>query len=541
MNPVIPVSADSDAVPLQSAAATPLSLAQKLFLPLGVVLFDWLFWREGGGVNMLVFTVFILAVQFVLLPRHAAVRRSGYFWLMVGGSLFGAAMMAVYGSGAAALACMASVLMLLGYVNQPHLKLVLYALLTAANSLAQAWLRVVASVRAPRNTGAGVRRSWFYGRLFLVPLGILGAFHLLFAVANPRYEALSSQVLAQLGEWLVRLLPDISIGHLLFIALGFLVTAGVVVAVPVYYFADHESRFGEFIRRQRDRVASFGVRRPDFRFRDARMLDLRKEFLAAAAVFGLVNMLLLAVNAIDINWLWFGFEPTPGFDLAQFVHEGTYVLIFSILLAMGIVLWFFRRNLNFYQPGLPWLRWGATVWVAQNAVLATSVGLRNYYYILNSGIAYKRIGVCFFLLLVFFGLATVLLKIWQRRSAYSLVRLNSLAAYAVLLLLAAGNWEVWIAEYNLQARFRSVDIGFLLAMPGRTLPTLVAHRSRLDAAAHLTTEDEYGNATTITAAAAQQQLNIAVAGWRTHHEAQTGWQGFTYADWQAYQQLGGHE
>ncbi|GAB2848784.1 DUF4153 domain-containing protein [Hymenobacter ruber] len=540
MNPVFPLSEDSDAVPLQSAPATSISTIQKVLLPLGVVLFDWLFWREGGGVNMVVFTVFIVVAQLLMLPRHAAVRRSGYFWLMVGGSLFGAAMMAVYGSGAAALACMASVLLLLGYVNQPHLKLVLYALLTAANSLAQAWLRVLQSIRAPRNTGAGVRRSWFYGRLFLVPLGILGAFHLLFAVANPRYEALSGQVLAHLGEWLGLLLPDISIGHLLFIALGFVATAGVVVAVPVYYFADHESRFGEFVRRQRDRVASFGVRRPDFSFRSTRMLDLRKEFLAAAAVFGLVNVLLLAVNAIDINWLWFGFEPAPGFDLAQFVHEGTYVLIFSILLAMGIVLWFFRRNLNFYQPGLPWLRWGATVWVVQNAILAVSVGLRNYYYILNSGIAYKRIGVCFFLLLVFFGLATVLLKIWQRRSAYSLIRLNSLAVYAVLLLLAAGNWEVWIAEYNFQPRFRSIDVGFLLAMPGRTLPTLVAHRSRLDAA-HLTTEDEYGNATTIPAAAAQQQLNVAVANWRAHHKAQTGWQGFTYADWQAYQQLGGHE
>ena len=258
---------------------------------------------------MLVFTLFIVIVQFVLLPHHAAVRRSGSFWLMMGGSLSGAAMMAVYGSGAAALACMASVLMLLGYVNQPHLKLVLYALLTAVNSLAQAWLRVISSVRAPRNTGASVRRSWFYGRLFLVPLGILGTFHLLFAVANPRYEALSSQVLAQLGEWLARRLPDITFGHLLFIALGFLVTAGVVVAVPVHYFADHKSRFGEFIWRQRDRVASFGVRRPNFGFRHTRMLDLRKEFLAAAAVFGLVNVLLLVVNAIDIHWLCFGLSP----------------------------------------------------------------------------------------------------------------------------------------------------------------------------------------------------------------------------------------
>ncbi|WP_046244590.1 DUF4153 domain-containing protein [Hymenobacter terrenus] len=528
-----PLAHDSSAKP----AITPLTAAQKLFLPLGVVLFDWLFWQKNSGVNLLVFTIFVVTVQLVQLLRHAAVRRSGYFWLMVGGSLFSGLMMAVYGSGAAALACMVSVLMLLGYVNQPHLKLVLYALLTAANNLAQAWLRVLRGLRAPHNTSAGVRWSWFYGRLFLVPLGILGTFHWLFALANPRYESLSSRVLALLGDWLARLLPDISFAHFLFFSLGFLVTAGVVVTVPVYYFADHESRFGEFIRRQRDQVASFSVRRPDFRWKTSRALDLRKEFIVAVAVFSLVNLLLLVLNAIDIHWLWFGFVPAPGFDLTQFVHEGTYVLIFSILLAMGIVLWFFRRNLNFYSSGLPWLRWGATVWVAQNAVLATSVGLRNYYYILHSGLAYKRIGVCFFLLLTFFGLVTVLLKIWQRRSAYSLIRLNSLATYVVMLLLAAGNWEVWIAEYNLQPRFRNIDIGFLLQMPGRTLPTLLARRAVLDQAPHLTAEDESGTTVPISAADAQVQLNIAAATWTAYYAAHTDWQSRTWADWRAYGRL----
>ncbi|WP_310394019.1 DUF4173 domain-containing protein [Hymenobacter sp.] len=517
-------------------ALAPLTALQKLLLLLGVVLFDWLFWRENAGVNTLVFTIFVVGAQLCMLPRHAAVRRSGYFWLAVAGSLFGGAMMAVYGSGAAALACAASVLMLLGYVNQPHLKLVLYAGLTAAHSVAHAGVRVLRGVRAPRPAGAGVRRGWFYGRLFLAPLGVLGAFHLLFAVANPRYEALSSRALAVLGNWLAQLLPDVSLGHLLFFMLGFVVTAGVVVAVPVHLFADHESRFGEFVRRQRDRVASFGVRRPDFRWKSVRALDLRKEFIAAAAVFGLVNLLLLVVNAIDVHWLWFGFEPAPGFDLAQFVHEGTYVLILSILLAMGIVLWFFRRNLNFYAPGLPWLRGGATVWVLQNAVLAVSVGLRNYYYILHSGLAYKRIGVCFFLLLTFFGLVTVLLKIWQRRSAYGLVRLNSLAVYAVLLLLAAGNWEVWIARYNLQPRFRRIDIGFLLAMPARVLPTLVAQRALL-ARVPLTGEDEYGTVVTVSAAKAQARLDAAVATWKSRYAAQADWQGRTYADWHAYRTL----
>ena len=536
-----PASQWSIPTPATAATRPPLTAIQRLLLPLGVVLFDWLFWRERGGVNILVFNAFVVVAQLVQLPRHAAARRSGYFWLMVCGSLLSGVLMAIYGSAVAALASAVSVVLLLGYANQPTLKLLLYAGLTGLGSAAEAWLRVLRGVRPPSNAGVGVQRGWFYGRLLLVPLGILAAFHLLFVVANPVYARLSSRVLDVLGEWLLRLLPDISLGHLLFLVLGFAVTAAVVVAVPVYFFADQESRFGEFVRRQRDRVASLAVRRPDFRLKTTKALDLRKEYLVAVAVFGLVNALLLVVNAIDVRWLWFGFRPAPGFDLAQFVHEGTYVLIFSILLAMGIVLWYFRRNLNFYAPGLRALRWGATVWVLQNAVLAVSVGLRNYYYILNSGVAYKRIGVCFFLLLVFFGLATVLLKIWQQRSAYSLVRLNSLAVYAVLLLLAAGNWEVWMAEYNLQSRFRSVDVGFLLDMPNRMLPALLARRTVLNHTTQLTVNAEYGIPTVIDAPEAQRRLDLAVVAARAHYAEYDHWQGFTWADYRAAQQLSGHE
>ncbi|AMJ66858.1 DUF4153 domain-containing protein [Hymenobacter sp. PAMC 26628] len=517
-------------------AAVPLSAAQKLLLPLGLLLFNWLFWAEKTGLNVLVYSLFVVGAQVGLRPRHAPARRAGLFWLAAAGSLFSGVMAAVYGSGVAVLASAASLLLLLGYANQPHLRLLAYALLTAAGGTLRAALAVPRAWQGRLLSGAGARRSWYYGRLLLGPLAVLAVFHGLFAVANPRYADLSGRALAAVGAWLARLWPDLTLGHLLFLGLGYVLTAGALVAVPVYYFADHESRLGEFVRRQRDRVASLGVRRPDFRARAFGALGLRKEWLMAVAVLGLVNALLLAVNIIDINWLWFGFVPAPGFDLAQFVHEGTYVLIFSILLAMALVLWFFRRNLNFYGPGLPWLRAGATAWVLQNAVLAVSVGLRNYYYIEHRGLAYKRLGVCFFLVLTLFGLGTMLLKIWQRRSVYFLVRRNALAAYAVLLVLAAGNWEVWMARYNLQLRFQTVDVGFLLDLPGRALPELLADRARLNSIPQLTSES-YSGAVVVSAADAQRRLDATVAAWRQRQRTYAGWQGWNYADWQAAQAL----
>ncbi|SES94086.1 DUF4153 domain-containing protein [Hymenobacter actinosclerus] len=532
------VPAAAPAAPAATAARRrplPLTALQKLLLPLGAVLFDVLFYQQAVGLNLALYTLFVVAATLVGLPRHAAVWRSGYFRLLLAGTLLSAGAVVWYGSGAAWLACVASLVMLLGFVNQPHLRLLAFALLTALGGAARALPGLLPYLRLPSNGAGKWSRTRFYGRLLLAPLAVLVVFHFLFVLANPRYAALAGQVFEHLGDWLLALLPAISLPHLLFFLVGFALTAGALVVVPLHYFQDRESRLGEFVRRQRDRVASLGVRRPDFRALDRKALDLRKEYLAALAVFGLVNALLLIVNIIDIRWIWFGFVLTPGFDLTQFVHEGTYVLIFSILVAMGIVLWFFRRNLNFYQPGLAALRWGATVWVVQNAVLAVSVGLRNYYYIQYTGLAYKRIGVYGFLLLTFFGLVTVLLKIWQRRSAFGLVRLNSLAAYGLLLLLALGNWEIWIARYNLNARFSTLDLGFLLEMPARVLPEVAARQQVLDGMRRIIISPPGSyQEETATPAEARTLIQQRLAAWRRAYPRQRTWQSWTRAESAAF-------
>ncbi|UOQ52973.1 DUF4153 domain-containing protein [Hymenobacter cellulosivorans] len=517
----------------------PLTALQKLLLPVGAILFDVLFWQERMALNMLLYTVFVVGGVLASLPRHAAVWRSGYFWLTLGGTVLSALMVAVYGSGAAQLSAVASLAVWLGYVNQGHLKLVGYALLTGLGNLLPAVQRLAQMVRLPHNLDGRLNRTRYYGRLLVVPLAALLVFHVLFAIANPKYNDLAGRILDAIGEVLDQLFAWPSVLHLLFFGLGLVLTAGAIFIIPVHYFADQESRFGEFVRRSRDQVASFAVRRPDFRTKSFGVLDLRREYLMALSLIGLVNVLLLVVNVIDIRWIWFGFVPAKGFDLTQFVHEGTYVLILSILVAMGIVLWFFRRNLNFYQPGLPLLRRAATVWVLQNAVLAISVGLRNYYYIQYTGLAYKRIGVYGFLLLTFFGLATVLLKIWQRRSAYALFRLNALAAYAVMVLLACGNWEIWIARYNLQARFAEIDYGFLLDMPDRVLPELAAHKALLTGR-RLVQENNYSTWVPLPAAEAQQQLERRILEFQSR-QSMRHWPSYTWADYRAYQELSRRE
>ena len=101
---------------------------------------------------------------------------------------------------------------------------------------------------------------------------------------------------------------------------------------------------------------------------------------------------MLTVNIIDIDWVWLNFEYEGEINLTQFVHEGTYLLILSILISMGIILYFFRKNLNFY-PGKQKLQIITYIWIAQNAVLAVSVAARNKHYTHHSGHANTRIAV----------------------------------------------------------------------------------------------------------------------------------------------------
>jgi hypothetical protein len=210
------------------------------------------------------------------------------------------------------------------------------------------------------------------------------------------------------------------------------------------------------------------------------IMALRNENTVGIISLVMLNVLLLFINAIDITYVWFGFSYTPNLNLTQYVHEGTGLLIFSIVLAMFVLLFFFRGNLNFYKKN-KWLRYGAYGWIAQNAILVISVLLRDYYYIAHMGLAYKRIGVLVFLLMVLMGLITVFIKIHQRKTAYYLWRVNGW--FAVILLVAAScvHWDETIARYNLAHKNTiPVDVKFLLTLSDKTLPLLEKNQDVLD-------------------------------------------------------------
>ena len=186
------------------------------------------------------------------------------------------------------------------------------------------------------------------------------------------------------------------------------------------------------------------------------------------------------VNLTDLKYIWLGYEEASPAQLSQYVHSGTYLLILSLVLAMGLLLWFFRANLNFFPDNLR-LKQLAYAWIIQNAVLTLSVGMRNYYYIAHYGLAYKRLGVILFLLFVMAGLCSLYVKVKHQKSLAYLLLINGWIVYYGFLAASAVNWDIAITKYNLNANLKGgLDIEFLIGdVSTKNLYLLEKHREKI--------------------------------------------------------------
>jgi hypothetical protein len=193
-----------------------------------------------------------------------------------------------------------------------------------------------------------------------------------------------------------------------------------------------------------------------------------------------LNGLLLLLNVLDVQHVWLEFTYT-GQYLKDFVHQGTWMLIISIVLGAALVLYFFRGDLNFIRNNGP-LKWLSLAWLVQNAVLAASVGMRNYWYIEHFGLAYKRIGVVLFLLAALAGLWLVMRKVTLTRTSHYLTRWNLLAAYIIVVVASLFDWDTLIARYNVahkQSTF--VELNYLLTLDEKALPYIAMSDAELAA------------------------------------------------------------
>jgi hypothetical protein len=198
--------------------------------------------------------------------------------------------------------------------------------------------------------------------------------------------------------------------------------------------------------------------------------SIDNENLSGIILFGLLNLLLLVVNILDIDFLWITKSVPEGINYSEFVHQSIELLIASIIVAILIILFYFRGSLNFYNKNTT-IKILAYLWIIQNAILIITTASKNQLYINEYSLTYKRIGVAVYLLLSLIGLVTTLIKIYKTKSNWFLFRKNGWAFYTVLVVSCFINWDLLITNFNI-THSKDLDEAYLLSLSNSTLPQL---------------------------------------------------------------------
>jgi hypothetical protein len=182
--------------------------------------------------------------------------------------------------------------------------------------------------------------------------------------------------------------------------------------------------------------------------------DLQLKSVANESQIGFIsilclNILLCLVLITEILFLT-SITDLEARILSDAVHQGVYASIVSIVLALGVIAFIFRGDVNFLKNNQK-LRTLTYIWIGLNALLVVSICIKNYIYIQDHGLTHKRIGVMVYLFLTIIGLFTTYLKVTHRLNFVYLLRRNMAVGYVIIAIYALINWSAIITDHNIKA------------------------------------------------------------------------------------------
>ncbi|MCX6273501.1 MAG: DUF4173 domain-containing protein [Bacteroidetes bacterium] len=430
---------------------------ETLVAVISAVLFTLLFHRQAVGLNLMIFESLI----FAWLLLSGQVKLTGTFPVITSIGLgLTSAFSVLTNSSYSIFANGLALSVFTGMAIYPEAKSLVTSVGMAITNFFYSQLRFVSELAGRemvlKRTTAFFRRSG----IFVLPLLIILFFIIIYRASNPVFDNLIRHILSFIDRYINLFLSRFDLSFIYTFITGLIISNFLLLRKTSQGITDWDSSSSDMLNRvRRAKTSAF------------RTNSLKNEYKAALFLLFFLNAILLILNIIDINWVWFNFE-WEGQYLKQFVHEGTYLLILSILISIVIVLYYFRRNLNFYSRNA-WLKYLSYTWLAQNGILAISVAIRNFWYIRYFALAYGRIGVILFLILTLYGLYTVVVKVRNRKSAFYLFSCNAYAFYIVLIISSLINWDSFIARYNFRHADRAfLHLDYLSTLSDKALPYL---------------------------------------------------------------------
>lgn len=186
-----------------------------------------------------------------------------------------------------------------------------------------------------------------------------------------------------------------------------------------------------------------------------------KEYQIVYSSFWIISGVLLLINFMDLYVIFSGELPEK-ITYSEYIHQGFNTLIFTLSLSIGLILYFFRGQVNFYKK-INALRKISYFWILQNLILVFITGYKNYMYVFVYGLTYKRIFVFICLVFVLIGLILSFDKV--KRISANWLYFNKLArcTFISIVIFSIIPFDLLISNYNIKYSNRT-DISYLLGL-----------------------------------------------------------------------------
>ncbi|MEA1874103.1 MAG: DUF4153 domain-containing protein [Bacteroidota bacterium] len=488
---------------------------------IGAILFAVFFHMKPAGLNLLLFNGFILGVW--LCFRRINFQNFHHVILTIG-MLLSAVFSVFTNSELAIFMNYLSMILLSGAVVFPETRSIVYLIGIKVLNVFYGFQEFFLRLRRVDEKPGKFRKLWKWLKILVIPIAIILIFVAIYRGGSPWFDDMAGNFFESIGNVLTLIFGEIDWWWIATAFMGWLFLVFLLLGKANNDIVKSEIKSKDILFRNRSNRVYRG-----------RKTGLKAEYRGALFLLIGLNLILLLVNSLDVINVWFGFE-WEGEYLKQFVHEGTWLLIFSILISIAIILFYFRRNLNFY-PKNKTLKIVAYVWLIQNIVLAVSVLIRNMHYIDYFNLAYKRIGVIFFILAVIVGVITVIIKIHNQKTAFFLLRYNALSIYLIFLTMSFFNWDVIIARYNFgYSETAFVHYDYMVRLDEKALPWLEKEKEELQEIDAMQTQqfDFAVNymSSELYYSRIQEEIDAFVETYPERH-----WLSWNYADYRAYKML----
>ncbi|MDZ7900068.1 MAG: DUF4173 domain-containing protein [Arcicella sp.] len=444
---------------------------KNIFLFFAIVAYSCLFYQQTAGINFLIFNGFLLTFSGVINPT---LLRNRNWQISALGAFLTALMIVWHHSQLAIIAHIASMILVIGFTYSPVSSVYVSALHGLLSMVIPYFTHTIKYLidltdsKAPKSKGVF---SFKTASVYIIPLTITLVFYALYASANPVFADLIK-------------IPkiNISLSLISFTFVGWIMLTGFFNPFGNEETLKWDASKTDILTRIKLKM------KQNFDF-----IALKLENKKGVILLVMLNALLLFYLIFDFSFILSGKKLPDGMDYSKYVHEGVNTLIFSILLAIGIILYYFRANQNFYVKNQLLVRL-TYVWIFQNGLLLLGIIHKNQIYIDQYGLTYKRIGVYVYLLMTLAGLITTFWKVKELKTIWFLLRKNVWITYTVLIISSLINWDRMIAKYNINVA-QVTDVVYLMNLSDTVLPELqsLLNNPKVDLSTQIRDYTEYSS------------------------------------------------